>query len=149
VARALQLDGADGTKVNGTFVRAFVVTALGFALFAPVAGAQGYVSPHQDHTMTFDTPVKLVTGVVLPAGTYLFSFPSPSQIGITRILSPDRSKVYATLHTTSRTRTSANGFDVVLITETIPGEPRTLKAWFCDGNKIGHEFVAEVSKQKH
>ena len=134
--------------MNSTFVKAFVFTALAFAAFAPVTEAQTYVSPHQDHTMTFDEPVMLVTGVTLPAGTYIFSFPSPSQLGITRILSADRSKVFAMLHTTSRMRTSASGFDVVLVTEGSPGAPRTLKAWFCDGNKVGHEFVAQESKHQ-
>ncbi|MBY0493347.1 MAG: hypothetical protein K2Y23_03960 [Cyanobacteria bacterium] len=131
-----------------TFIRTLVFTALGFAVFAPAVRAQTYVAPHQDHTMTFDTPVKLVTGTTLPAGTYLFSFPSSSQIGITRILSLDRSTVYAMLHTTSRMRSSANGFDVVLVTEGSPGSPRLLKAWFCDGNKIGHEFVAQEPKHQ-
>ena len=135
--------------MNGTFLRTLFFTALGLAVFAPVAGAQNYVSPHQDHTMTFDEPVKLVTGGTLPAGTYIFSFPSPSQLGITRILSSDRSKVYAMLHTMSKARSSANGFDVVLVTEGSAGSPRLLKAWFCDGNKIGHEFVAQESKQKY
>ena len=133
--------------MNTTFIRA-LVAALCVAAIVPAARAQTYASAHQDHTMTFDTPVKLVTGDILPPGTYLFSFPSPSQIGITRILSPDRSKVFAMLHTTSRTRSSANGFDVVLVTEGGPGSPRTLKAWFCDGNKVGHEFVAQEPKRQ-
>ncbi|HWI20792.1 MAG TPA: hypothetical protein VNT81_23720 [Vicinamibacterales bacterium] len=132
--------------MKNTFLRTLVFVALGLAAFAPASGAQSYASPHQDHTMTFDTPIRLVTGATLAAGTYIFSFPSPSQLGITRILSTDRSKIYATLHTTSRTRAAANGFDVVLVTDGPAGSPRTLTAWFCDGNKVGHEFVVEKAK---
>ena len=127
--------------------RTLVFAALGLALVAPRAWAQSYIS-HQDHTMTFDTPVTLVTGVTLPAGTYLFNFPSPSQPAITRILSQDKSKVFAMLHTISTERRTANGFDVVLVSEGTPNSPRTLKAWFCDGNRIGHEFVAQPSTPK-
>lgn len=127
-----------------TFLAALAIAALGF-VFPQNAWTQSRV-PHQDHTITFDEPVALVNGVTLPAGTYLFSFPSPSQLGVTRIFSADRSKVYATLETISRQRTNSSGFDVVLVSEGTPNTPRTLKAWFCDGTKTGHEFVAQKRK---
>ena len=133
--------------MNRTIVPSLVFAALGLALFAPGAAAQSYIS-HQDHTMTFDTPVKLVTGVTMPAGTYRFNFPSPSQPGITRILSQDQSKVFAMLQTVSTERPSASGYNVVLISEGPPNSPRLLKAWFCDGNRIGHEFVAQEPTHK-
>jgi hypothetical protein len=128
-----------------TFLAAVALAALGF-VFPQSAWTQSRV-PHQDHTITFDEPVALVNGVTLPAGTYLFNFPSPSQLGVTRIFSADRSKVYATLETISRQRTDSSGFDVVLVSEgTANNTPRTLKAWFCDGTKTGHEFVAQKRK---
>lgn len=128
-----------------TFVAALVFTALGL-VFPQEGQAQGGI-PHQDHTITFDTPVALVNGVTLRAGTYHFRFPSPSQVGITQVLSEDRSKVYATLQTISKQRGSSNGFDVVLVTEGTRDTARTLKAWFCDGNKTGHEFVAQKAQR--
>ncbi|HLG54285.1 MAG TPA: hypothetical protein VI485_03075 [Vicinamibacterales bacterium] len=128
-----------------TFVAALVFAALGLVALPQGGWAQTIVQ-HRDHTITFDEPVALVNGVTLPAGTYLFVFPLPPQLNVTRVLSQDRSKVYATLQTISTQRSSSNGFDVVLVTEGSPNTPRTLKAWFCDGNKIGHEFIAEKRK---
>jgi hypothetical protein len=128
-----------------TLVAAVVFVALGFA--GPQAGwAQGNIA-HQDHTITFDTPVALVNGVTLPAGTYHFRFPSPSQVGVTQILNQDRSKVYTTLTTVSTQRSNWSGFDVATVTEGSPNTPPTLKAWFCDGNRTGHEFVAQTPKR--
>ena len=126
-------------------VAALVFAGLGVLASVSTAWAQSR-TPHQQHTITFDEPVALVNGVTLPAGTYLFSFPSPSQLNVTQVLSPDRSKVYATLQTISRDRASSSGFDVVLVSEGPSGAPRTLKAWFCDRTKTGHEFVAEKPK---
>lgn len=128
-----------------TFLAAVALAVLGVTILPQSGWTQSRV-PHQDHTITFDEPVALVNGVTLPAGTYLFSFPSPSQLGVTRIFSTDRSKVYATLETISRQRTNSSGFDVVLVSEGTPNTPRTLKAWFCDGTKTGHEFVAQKRK---
>lgn len=127
-----------------TLLRALAVAAL-LALFTQSAWTQSSVL-HQNHTFTFDEPVALVDGTTLPAGTYLFSFPSPGQTGVTRVSSPDRSKVYATLQTISKQRSTSSGFDVVFVTEGTANMPRTLKAWFCDGTRTGHEFVAQKPK---
>ena len=127
-----------------TLLAAFAVATL-LAVFPQSGWTQSSVL-HQNHTFTFDEPVALVNGVTLPAGTYLFSFPSPGQTGLTRIFSPDRSKVYATLQTISTQRSTSGGFDVVLVSEGTANSPRTLKAWFCDGTKTGHEFVAQKPK---
>ena len=129
-----------------TFLAAVALAVLGLAVLPQSGWAQVGNVQHRDHTITFDEPVALVNGVTLPAGTYLFSFPSPSQFGVTQIFSTDRSKVYATLETISRQRTNSSGFDVVLVSEGTPNTPRTLKAWFCDGTKTGHEFVAQKRK---
>ena len=130
-----------------TFLAAVGFALLGLAVLAENGWAQVSLVQHRDHTITFDEPVALVNGVTLPAGTYLFSFPTPSQFGVTRISSPDRSKVYATLSTISRPRNTSSGFDVVLVSEGNANTPRTLKAWFCDGTKTGHEFVAQNGKR--
>ena len=129
-----------------TVLAALAFAAMGPAVFPQAGWAQGQARTHQDHTITFDEPIALVNGVTLPAGTYLFSFPSPGQLGVTRVQSQDGSKIYATLETISRQRPSVSGFDVVLVTEGIANTPRTLKAWFCDGTQTGHEFVAQKQK---
>jgi hypothetical protein len=125
-------------------VAAFALAAL--SVVFPQTGWAQQITPHQEHMITFDTPVALVNGVTLPAGTYHFRFPAPSQVGVTQIFNQDRSKVYATLQTISRQRSNARGFDVVTVTQGTPNTPPTLKAWFCDGSSTGHEFVAQKPK---
>ncbi len=125
-----------------TFVAVFMCAIFGLALSGRASAQASALVRHQDHVITFDTPIALVNGVTLPAGTYLFSFPSPSQLGVTRITSQDRTKVYATLQTIPKQSTTS-GFDVVIITEGGTNGPRTLKAWFCDASKTGHEFIAQ------
>lgn len=129
-----------------TFLVALVFAASSLAVLPQAGWAQLRLRTHQEHTITFDTPVALVNGIILPAGTYHFRFPSPSQLNVTQIFSQDRSKLYATLQTISRERSSSSGFDVVLVSEETANTPRTLKAWFCDGTKTGHEFVAQAPK---
>ena len=129
-----------------TVLAAFGFAALSLAGLPQGAWAQINRAPHQDHTITFDEPIALVNGVTLPSGTYLFRFPTPSLRGVTQIMSQDRSKVFATLTTISKLRNTSSGFDVVLVSEGAGNAPRTLKAWFCDGTKTGHEFVAQEPK---
>ena len=125
-----------------TFLAALAVAALGVAALPQAGWTQIVKFTHQEHTITFDEPVVLVNGVTLPAGTYVFMFPTPAQSGVTRILSQDRATVFATLTTISTQRKTSSGFDVVLVTEPASKGPRTLKAWYCDGTQTGHEFVA-------
>lgn len=121
-----------------------VASILGLA---PPTYAQPQVVVHQDHFLTFDAPVSLPGGAVLPAGTYLFKFMIPSQPGVVQILSADRSTVYAALSAIPVRRKSASGYQVTF-SETSGNTPPQLKAWFCDGNSTGHQFVDGTSKAK-
>ena len=128
--------------MNKTFLTALVVAALAGAALPQAGWTQIVRATHQTHTATFDEPVVLVNGVTLPAGTYVFMFPTPEQSGVTRILSQDGKKLFATLTTISTQRKTSSGFDVILVTEPASKGPRTLKSWYCDASQTGHEFVA-------
>ena len=106
--------------------------------FARGASAQQMGNVHETHFLTFDMPIALPDGTTLPAGTYLFSW--NAQQRVTRISSEDRSKIYATLQAMSVRRPAVEGHDII-IERTSASAPPTLKAWFCPGNPIGHEFV--------
>ena len=123
------------------FLATLALACIGVAGMAPAAWAQG---GHRDHFLTFDTPVVLPGHVTLPAGTYLFTFPSTATgTGVTEILSTDRLTVFATLMTIPVERAEAERFEVVL-TRTSTNAPPTLKAWFCDRSRTGHQFVSLV-----
>jgi len=128
--------------MRGKFIATVVLALIGVTGLASPGWAQ---SVHRDHFLTLDTAVVLTNGVVLPAGRYLFRFPTGLQSAgrhdLTQIVSADGLKVFATLFTIPVERTGADGFQVVL-TETSPTTPPTLKAWFCDRDKTGHEFVS-------
>lgn len=116
-------------------IAAIVLVAL--PIFAPASWAQ-FGNVHETHFLTFDAPIALPDGTVLPAGTYLFSW-NPVQ-RVTRISSEDRSKMYATLQAIPIRRLNVEEHDIV-IERTSPNAPPTLKAWFCPGNPTGHEFT--------
>lgn len=128
--------------MSGKFIATVVLALIGVTGLASPGWAQGV---HRDHFLTFSTPIALPNGVTLPAGKYLFRFPtglqSTGRHDLTQIVSEDRSKVFATLFTIPAERAGADRFEIVL-TETSPGTPPTLKAWFCDRGSTGHEFVS-------
>lgn len=103
---------------------------------------------HRDHFLTFSTPIALPNGVMLPAGRYLFRFPAGLQAtgrhDLTQILSADQSTVFATLFTVPVERTASDRFEVT-VTDTLGSTTPTLKAWFCDRGRTGHEFVSAPS----
>lgn len=124
-----------------------LVAAIALVAVTGLASAARAQNVHRDHFLTFEAPVGLPNGVTLPAGTYLFRFPTGLQSAgrqdLTQIVSEDRSKVFATLFTIPIERTGADGFKIIL-TEASEGAAPTLKAWFCDRDTMGHEFVSVV-----
>lgn len=149
LAFALPLRGPDRSRRGSEFERRCkmknrliaAVVVIGFSTLAPVGWAQtaqpvGMV--HEDHFLTFNVPVALPNGVTLPAGTYLFRVPRGQ--GVTQIVSEDRSKTYAQLLTMPTVRDKAEGYE--LVTEKISASaPPVLKAWYCSGNRTGHQFA--------
>jgi hypothetical protein len=129
------------------FVATVALAVIGVTGLASTAWAQGVL--HRDHFLTFDAPIALPNGVTLPAGRYLFRFPTALQAtgrhDLTQILSDDQSTVFATLFTIPVERTASDRFEVTL-TEASVNTPPTLKAWFCDRGTAGHEFVSVVAR---
>ena len=128
--------------MRGKFIATVVLALVGVTGLASRGWAQNV---HRDHFLTFSTPIALPNGVTLPAGRYLFRFPTGLQAtgrhDLTQILSEDQSTVFATLFTIPVERTASDRFEVTL-TETSGTSTPTLKAWFCDRGTTGHEFVA-------
>ena len=122
--------------------RIVVLFSLMMALAVPVR-SQSYIS-HQDHFLTFTEAVALPGHVVLEAGTYLFRFAGPSQPGVVQVMSKDRKTVYAALSTIPVLRATGTGYTVTFQPSPAGSLPE-IKAWFCEGSGIGHEFVTGAS----
>ena len=131
--------------MRGKSLASIVFASLTIAGLATTGAAQNV---HRDHFLTFDEAVALPTGVVLPAGRYLFRVGSglyaTNRQDLTQIMSEDRVTVFATLFTMPVQRSLTDGFEVTLA-RVAPNRPPILSAWFCDsGGKTGHQFVAKV-----
>jgi hypothetical protein len=98
-----------------------------------VTGHMGVVkgSP-SDHFLSFSGPIE-IPGVGLKPGTYIFQ---PVDTGIVRVMSPDRSTVYATFYTTPVTRVTA-GATQVTFERTAERAPVRIAAWFPAGQLDG------------
>jgi hypothetical protein len=91
--------------------------------------------------LTFSAPVSL-PGVVLPAGTYLFShLECASSSNILRVTSADGSRLYATLVVSPEDRATPSDEPTVVFSEKRAGSPKAIKAWFYPGAKIGDKLV--------
>jgi hypothetical protein len=131
------------TRKTFKFMIAFVVA---FVLFFEV-------SAHADQNdqateVTFSQPVQ-IPGQVLPAGTYWFLLANTSeQQDLVQIFNSDRSKLYATLITTSIDRQEPTGHTVVKLAEQESPKPDALVAWFYPGETTGHEFLYPKDQEK-
>ena len=108
------------------------------------AGAQG--PANQDTFFTFSQPVELPK-TTLPAGTYFFQLmDSSSNRHIVKVMSQDRTKLYATLMAIpyySTDRPSDEPQVRFLETPAANGvaASNAIKLWFYPGNTVGHEFI--------
>jgi hypothetical protein len=109
-----------------------VVTA--FALFATKARAE-LIEEKID--VKLSAPV-MVPGKVLPAGTYIFEALKDARI--TRILSADESRIYATLIVPAQ-RFDPPAKATVTLGRGPEGEPQRIDSWFFPGDSIGNQFV--------
>lgn len=124
---------AAGAKAQGQtprFEDTLVVTAT------PKSGSLS------EYFLTFSSPVA-VPGMSLPAGTYLFKFPS-EQAKVVQILKADRSNAYVMFHTSpvqDIERDLTSDAQELTWIESVAGEPRAIKAWFLPGQSTGYEFL--------
>ena len=125
--------------------RKLVVTAS-LAAFLGVAVMQSHsaaLSSNRSMYLTFSAPVGL-PGVSLGTGTYIFEQASPAgpAADVVRVLSRDRKLVYYQGFTTTVERPSGmRPGQVVTIGEAAAGSPTPIKAWYPEGEKVGHQFV--------
>ncbi len=97
--------------------------------------------------MTFNEPVEVPGGVILPAGTYIFALvDSASDRHIVRIWNEDGTKVMATILAINNYRLTPTDKTVVTFDERPVGTPDTLHAWFYPGDNFGQEFVYPKSR---
>jgi hypothetical protein len=119
--------------VGSCFLGAVLVAALAVPAQANECDKETY--------LTFSDPVSL-PGVVLPAGTYLFSHPDCSADDhVLRVSSKDGSTVYATLLVSSEDRPTPSDQPMVVLAEMPNGSPRAIKAWFYPGETIGDGLI--------
>jgi hypothetical protein len=91
--------------------------------------------------LTFGQPVE-IPGMVLPAGTYVFSFlGSTADRNLIEVLSQDEQKVYATIEAIPDYRANATGETSIVFEERKTGVPHAIKEWFFPDRRYGHEFV--------
>ncbi|HWY67415.1 MAG TPA: hypothetical protein VNX88_02060 [Terriglobales bacterium] len=124
-------------RINKLYIVLGLVIA--FALFFELAA-------HADQTneltkITFSAPVQ-IPGKVLPAGTYVFEQADPNDDqDLVRILSADRSVLYATLQTIPTDRQEPTGETTITLAEPESGQPEMLVKWFYPGSLTGHQFM--------
>jgi hypothetical protein len=112
---------------------ALVATVV--AVVAPNARAQMLEEKMQ---VTFSGPVEL-PGEVLPAGTYVFEALENGHL--TRILSADQKRVYATLITIPDDLREPVEKPTVILGEGPKDAPERVDAWFYPGDSVGNEFI--------
>jgi hypothetical protein len=95
----------------------------------------------QKTVLTFSQPVE-IPGIILPAGTYMFSFlGSTADRNIIEVLSQDENKVHATVEAIPDYRANATGETSIVFEERKAGAPPAIKEWFFPDRRYGHEFV--------
>jgi len=92
--------------------------------------------------VTFNQPVEVPGGVVLPAGAYVFKLlDSASNRHIVQIFNENQTQIHATILAIPNYRLQVTGKTVITFTERAAGEPPAIKAWFYPGDNFGQEFV--------
>jgi hypothetical protein len=101
-----------------------------------------------DYFMTFSGPVG-VPGVSLPAGTYLFRFPSDNAAHVIQVLKADRSDAYSQFLTIPVQDVSRGLSSNAAVTwrERRADAPPAIAAWFPPGQSTGWEFIYPKQSQ--
>jgi len=123
--------------------------ALVAIALSPTAQADDW---NRKTVITFSQPVEtpgihMKGWAVLPAGTYVFKvLDSKSDRHIIQILNQGETAVYATILAIPNYRIRATDKTVLTFSETAPGDPQVLRAWFYPGHNFGDEFVYPKAK---
>jgi len=96
-----------------------------------------------ENLVTFSSPVAL-PGVTLAPGTYLFRSPSGFSSNIVQVLRKDKNRPMTSYFmgmTQPVERTIFEPAVLVSLGEVAPGQATPIKAWFPDGERVGHAFI--------
>ena len=120
------------------------------ALVLPVAAvlwvfatASGNASPFDKMTILKFSGAVALPGVTLGAGEYVFALANPATTGnVVVVTNKERTRVHALKITRPVIRpASAGRRAAVTLGEARPGTPPPIKAWYPEGDTIGHEFI--------
>ena len=118
---------------------ACAMTLGGLAAIPAIASA--WAAP--ENFITFSAPVSL-PGVTLAAGTYLFRSPTGMSGNVVQVLRRDQNRPMTSYFmgmTQLVERTTLERGSLVSLGEVVPGQPTPIKAWFPNGERVGHEFI--------
>jgi hypothetical protein len=114
---------------------------LGVALLAATAVPQLRASDRDKKTiMTFTAPIR-VSGVILPAGTYVLKTFSEDR-NVVVVTNRDETQVEATVHTIPIEAPVIPNKARVELSEGSATTPEALSAWFYPGDELGWSFPA-------
>jgi hypothetical protein len=116
--------------------RKLTICLVGAAMTVGMLSAQAEALDEK-LTVTFSAPVATPVDV-LPAGTYVFE--SLDGGSVTRILSGDQRRVYATLLTVPMERKTAEE-KAIILGPGLNGGPQRIESWFYPGDSRGCEFI--------
>ncbi len=134
-------------KVLKSFL-ALLAAIIMCAAFVPGARADAW---NQSTRVTFNNPIQVPGGRVLPPGTYWLVLP---QVGATidrndvLVYNAQRNHLVATLPCIPAYRTQRTGKTVFTFAEQRNYSPDALMKWFYPGRKIGHEFLYSTKTQQ-
>jgi len=114
-------------------------TLAGLLAIPTIADAWGT----HENSITFSAPVAL-PGVTLAPGTYLFRSPSEMSSSVVQVLRQDKGRPmisYFMGMTQPIERTNFDPRSLVSLGEAVSGQPTPIKAWFPNGERLGHAFV--------
>jgi hypothetical protein len=122
--------------------KAIHVACLSFVMCVLAATFTGASTPTRMTYFTFSAPVR-VTGILLPAGTYVFEIANPyTSSNVVRVLDRKRSKLYVAALTRPVMRPRATRLDATIVFgEAGPSTPRPIAAWYPQGDTTGREFL--------
>ena len=123
------------------FVLAVLCAATLAGLIAIPSIADAWAT--HDNFITFSAPVAL-PGVTLAPGTYLFRSPSEMSSNVVQVLRRDKGRPMVSYFmgmTQPVERTNSDPRSLVSLGEAVSGQPTPIKAWFPNGERLGHSFV--------
>lgn len=121
--------------------RALTITCV-FAALTVAAATLSATTINRATYFTFNQPVR-VTGVLLPAGNYVFEIANPyTSANVVRISDRKKTKTYVIAVTRHIVRRSARQLDAVIVFGEVSARaPRKIQAWFPADVTTGYEFV--------